>query len=144
VRRSLLVVMCFSAIVLVVFQVVGQYGRAYVIEATVDIKPETLNLNTHGKWITAYIELPDGYNASDINTASILLENMFGVARSSMEGRALMVKFETDRVTEYLWDRLLHMGGYRAHVDLTVQGQLRDSTPFGGKDTITIMDPTRT
>ena len=141
-RKTLLVIMCFSIIVLAVFQVVGQYGRAYFIEATVDIKPDTLNLNARGKWIIAHIALPEGYNVSDIDTATILLENMFGVAQSSMEGRALMVKFEAARVIEYLWDRLLHMGGYRRQVDLTIQGQLRDGTPFAGMDTITIMDPT--
>lgn len=141
-RKSLLVIMCFSAIVLVGFQVAGQYGNAYVIEAAVDIEPDTLNLNTHGKWITAYVTLPEGYDARDIDTASILLENMFGVAQSTIQGRTLMVKFESARVIEYLWDRLLHMGGYRGHVDLTIQGQLRDGTSFTGMDMITIMDPT--
>ena len=133
--------MCFLAILLIGFQVAGQFGRAYNVEATVDIKPETLNLNMRGQWITAHIELPEGYNVSDIDPASILLENMFGAVRSNMEGRKLMVKFEADRVIEYLWTRLLHMGAYRNHIDLTIQGQLRDGTQFAGMDTITIMDP---
>jgi len=140
-RKSLLGIMCFFAIMLVGFQVAGQYGRAYNVEATVDIKPETLNLNMQGQWITAHIELPEGYNVSDIDPESILLENMFGAVRSNMEGRTLMVKFEADGVIDYLWILLLHMGGYRSHVDLTIKGQLRDGTQFAGMDTITIMDP---
>jgi len=133
--------MCFLAILLTGFQVAGQFGRAYNVEATVDIKPETLNLNMRGQWITAHIELPEGYNVSDIDPASILLENMFGAVRSNIEDERLMVKFEADCVIDYLWTRLLHMGSSRSHIDLTIQGQLRDGTQFAGTDTITIMDP---
>lgn len=143
-RKSLLVMICVSAILLVGFQVVGQYGRADFVEATVDIKPDTLNLNMWGQWITAYIGLPDGYNVSDIDPESVLLENMFGVVRSSLEGGTLVVKFKADGVDGvivYLWTRLSHMGGYINHIDLTIQGQLRNGTRFWGMDTITIMDP---
>lgn len=37
-----------------------------VITATITIKPGTLNLKSNGEWITCYIELPEGYNVSDI------------------------------------------------------------------------------
>jgi hypothetical protein len=143
-RKSLLVIICVSSILLVGFQVVGQYGRADAVEATVDIKPDTLNLNMRGQWITAYIGLPDGYNVSDIDPESVLLENKFGVVRSSLEGGTLVVKFEADGVDgviAYLWTRLSHMGSYSSHIDLTIQGHLKDGTQFAGMDTITIMDP---
>jgi len=35
-----------------------------VITATVDIDPDTLNLRSRGKWITAYIQLLEGYTAA--------------------------------------------------------------------------------
>lgn len=43
---------------------------------TVDIafEPETLNQKSNGDWVTVEIELPHGYNASDIDIASIRLE----------------------------------------------------------------------
>jgi hypothetical protein len=34
------------------------------ITATIDIDPDVLNLKGNGKWVTAYIELPEGYDGS--------------------------------------------------------------------------------
>jgi len=56
------------------------YYKRYMIseqpvKATIDIDPDTLNLKSKGRWITAYIELNEGYDVNDINTSSILLEN---------------------------------------------------------------------
>jgi len=45
----------------------------------VDIDPDSLNLKSNGKWITAYIELPEGYNVSDIDRATILLNDTIPV-----------------------------------------------------------------
>ena len=45
------------------------------IEASVDIEPDTLNLKSNGKWITGYIELPEGYSVKDIDVSTILLNN---------------------------------------------------------------------
>jgi hypothetical protein len=43
---------------------------------TVDIKiePETLNQQSNGNWVMAEIELPHGYNASDVDISAIRLE----------------------------------------------------------------------
>ena len=48
--------------------------------ATVDIDPDTLNLKSKGKWITCYVELPKGYDVSDIDRATILLNGTIPVA----------------------------------------------------------------
>ncbi len=45
------------------------------IVATVDFGPDTLNLNSRGKWVTAYIELPDGYDVSKIDAGSVVLND---------------------------------------------------------------------
>jgi subtilase family serine protease len=45
------------------------------ITATIDFNPNTLNRNSNGKWVTVFIELPDGYDVNDIIISSILLEN---------------------------------------------------------------------
>lgn len=44
-----------------------------VLSLTLDVDPDTLNTRSHGRWITAYIELPEGYNVSDIDLSSVLL-----------------------------------------------------------------------
>jgi hypothetical protein len=49
------------------------YEVAPAIPATVDIDPDTLNLKSKGKWITCYIELPDGYSVEDIDIDSVTL-----------------------------------------------------------------------
>ncbi|HKZ93514.1 MAG TPA: hypothetical protein VJ249_02885 [Candidatus Bathyarchaeia archaeon] len=138
-NKLMLAIMCSLIIALVGFQVISPSGKALTIDATIDIDPDTLNLNRKGNWITGYIELPEGYNVSDIDPESILLDDLFRIAWSNREDNALMVKFDAERVIEYLWDRLLHMGGQRAHLDLTIKGQLEDKTQFIGMDTITVM-----
>jgi hypothetical protein len=45
-----------------------------VIAATIDINPGTLNLRSKGKWITCHIELPEGYDVSDIDVSTVMLD----------------------------------------------------------------------
>jgi hypothetical protein len=47
-----------------------------VIEGVVDVDPNTLNLGSQGKWITCYIELPDGYDVNDIDAGTVTLEKI--------------------------------------------------------------------
>ena len=116
-------------------------SQAFALTATVDIKPETLNVNMNGRWITARIELPEGYSVRDIDTSTILLEGLFGAEWSNIEGRVLMVKFGALGITDYLWAKLYHMGLERTSIDLNVTFQLNDGTWFEGSDTITVMNP---
>jgi PKD repeat protein len=43
------------------------------IPAAIDFEPDVLNLDTKGKYVTAYIELPTGYDVSQIDVSSIRL-----------------------------------------------------------------------
>jgi len=143
---SFLIVVFFSALVLFGFQFLSPLSKASSLAATVDIKPDTLNLNMRGRWITAYIGgLPEPYNVSDIDTSKpILLEGLFEAEWSNIEGEVLMVKFKFEGNTgliDYLWNELTHMGGERGPIELRVTGQLVDGAQFSGVDTITIMDP---
>lgn len=47
-----------------------------IIEAVVDVDPNAINLNSQGKWITGYIELPTGYDVNDIDGGTVTLENV--------------------------------------------------------------------
>lgn len=137
--KSLLIALVFSALILIGFQALST-GKAFTLTATVDVNPDSINLNRQGRWITAYISLPEGYNVSDIDRSSILLEGQFSPEWSNIECERLMVKFDASLVTPYLWDRLNHMGN-RVSIELTVTGKLTNGTPFTGSDTVTIMDP---
>ena len=139
--KSLLTLLSLAVVIIFGFQLLTPPSRALSVTATVDIKPETLNVNMNGKWITAFIALPEGYNASDIDTSTILLEGLFGAKLSNIEGKRLMVKFDASSVTDYLWGKLYHMGIDRASIDLLITGKLKDGTQFAGSDTITIINP---
>ena len=46
------------------------------ITATIDFDPDTLNRDSHGKWVTVYIELPEPYDVREIDVSSIRLEGV--------------------------------------------------------------------
>ena len=68
------------------------------IVATVDFDPDTLNLGSGGQWITAYIELPDGYDVAGIDASSVLLNGVVSAVTDPKYG------FVKDK-SEYLMDR---------------------------------------
>ena len=40
----------------------------------IEVEPETLSKKSHGNWVMVEIELPHGYDASDVDLSSIRLE----------------------------------------------------------------------
>jgi len=123
-----------------------------VITATVDIQPQTLNLRSRGKWITTYIELPEGYNVADINVSTIMLNDTVPVepkpiAIGDYDNDTipdLMVKFDRQQVINYIMANVdisrLYEERFMA-ITLTVTGKLNDGTPFQGSDIIKIILP---
>jgi Tol biopolymer transport system component len=118
------------------------------IEASVDIDPNSLSLKSKGKWITAYVELPEGYDVSDINVSTIMLN---GTVRSELSPTAigdydndgvpdLMIKFDRAAVVQYILDQVPIEERFMT-VTLTITGKLNDGTPFQGSDTIKIILP---
>lgn len=130
-------------------------ASASKIEANVDLHPDTLNLKAAGKWVTVYIELPEGYNASDVDISTILLDNEIPVETNSKYGFVknpeiadrddngipeLMVKFDRHTVTDHVSNRLYHMMPIPkrgVEIELTITGALIDGvTTFEGTDTV--------
>jgi hypothetical protein len=111
-----------------------------VIPATVDFNPDTLSLRSKGKWVTAYIELPEGYDVSNIDVGTVMLNDLVSAEPHPTEigdydddGIAdLMVKFDMAAVQE-----ILEVGD---EVEIIVAGELTDGTPFEGSDTIRVID----
>jgi len=123
------------------------------IPATVDIHPVTLNLKSKGKWITCYIELPEGYNVADINVSTVVLNDTVPAELHPTEVGDydndtipdLMVEFDRAEVISYILANVNMTELYEERfmtIPLTLTGYLYDGTPFQGSDTITIMLPT--
>jgi hypothetical protein len=119
------------------------------IETSIDIDPDTLNLKSKGKFITAYIEL-EGADVRDIDASSILLngaispivdekygfvtsEDSYIVDHDNDGIMERMVKFDRVEVEKILSpnDKLV----------LTITGSLFDGTEFEGTDTIRSINP---
>jgi len=115
------------------------------VTATVDINPHALNLWSRGRWITAYIELPEGYNIADIDISTIKLNDTIPAEPEPTEIGDydndtipdLMVKFNRTAVSEYI----LSKGIMTGNVTLTITGQLIDGTQFEGSNVIQVRMP---
>ena len=104
------------------------------LEATVDINPDTLNLKSRGRWITAFITLPEGYSVGDIDPDSVYLGEIES-AWSKIQDEVFMVKFDRAELIECLGtpeDKF-------SEATLEVTGILTDGTPFEGSDTIKVI-----
>ncbi len=110
-----------------------------IIPVTIDINPNTLNLNSTGNWITCYIELPNGYNVEDINISTFLLNDIIpaevhptNISDYDNDGIPdLMVKFDRQAVQD-----ILERG---ENVEITVTGEIADGTLFEGIDYIRVI-----
>lgn len=111
-----------------------------IIACALDLDPNTLNLKSNGKWITAYIELPNGLDPAGIVLSSLKLNGVLGVSGPSSVSdydsdgiSELMVKFDRASVAS-----LVSVGT----ATLTVTGELKDGTGIKGTNGITVIDPT--
>jgi hypothetical protein len=118
---------------------------ASVTPTTLDIDPDTLNLRSSGKWITAYVEFPEGYDVADIDISTLLLNGtVLAEALPTCVGdydddgiSDLMAKFDRSELQNFIVGTL---GAVTEPVwiTLTITGSLEDGTEFEGRDTIRV------
>lgn len=124
-----------------------------LVSATIDITPDTLNLQSRGKWITCFIELPDEYNVEqlkqiDINSivlsagefeiASVPAKSPTVTGDFDLDGAPdLMVKFDRKAVQ----DAVTKSAEGATELTLTVSGHLANGDYyFQGSDVVRIID----
>ena len=106
------------------------------IGVSVEIKPDTLNLDSTGKWITAFVYIETEYDEEDIIVDSILLNSIFPAEWVKVNG-SLIVKFERASLIEYFIEEDYRDGD---DVVLTVSGRFTDGVRFTGEDTIKVIN----
>lgn len=124
-------------------------GFPDVIPATVYIHPETLNLKSKGKYITAYIELDNPYDVHNIDTNSILLKGGDYIINEALIkpiaigdfdsdfNSDLMVKFDRFSVEEFLLLKENNLTEY----EFSIEGNLTTGEIFNGSSKIKIVKP---
>ena len=124
-------------------------GTIEVYNATINIKPQNLKLNSKGSWITCFIELPSIFGADvyEIDISSVRLgadvptENVFAVGDFDHNGvYELMVKFDREAVVSYILSTGVdgYIAGFSRWVTLRVMGKLFSGVHFEGYDTIRV------
>lgn len=122
----------------------GFFTNVVGLLATVDVAPDTLNLKSEGKWITAFLQFPEEFDPEDIDAATILLNETLqpvldpkydfvtnpSVYLVDHDDGILerMVKFDKAEVIA-----LLNIG----EAILTITGEVK-GIPFEGSDTIRV------
>jgi len=114
------------------------------IAATVDIDPDTLNPGSQGNFVTAYIELPEGWDVVEIDVSTVTLEvvGVDGSVPAAPSPTAVgdededgipdrMVKFNREAVVALL-------DGWTGDITFRVKGEVSGSA-FAGTDSITLL-----
>ncbi len=109
--------------------------EAQIIDANVEIKPNTLNLKSEGRWVTGYIDFPSGYDVNDIDLSTVKLNDSIPADRGNVQnGTTQMVKFDRSDVEDLI-------DVPNENEDLIVTGKISDGTDFAGNDTIRAIEP---
>ena len=114
-----------------------------IVNANVNFNPEALNLRSRGRWIIAYIELPQDYDAASINVSTIMLD---GTVPVDVNASVVIGDYDNDTVPDLMvcfnWtevaDYILSKGIVFGNVTLEVSGKLYNGTIFTGTDTILV------
>ena len=111
----------------------GAYEYSPPIQAEVRIVPRTVNLQSKGKLINAFLWLPEGYDIADIDSYSLLLEDEIEPqwVWFDEEEQVAMVMFSRQEVQD-----IFTIG----EVGVTITGRLTDGTIFEAKDVIIVID----
>jgi hypothetical protein len=115
----------------------ASFDKWWPIIATLDIEPTTLSLSSTGNWVSAFVELPAGYDVTEVDLATVTLEGV------PAENTPLKVR---DHDHDGNWDvklkfnrgALIETLSLGDAVEVTIIGQLNDGKVFMGTTTIRV------
>jgi formylglycine-generating enzyme required for sulfatase activity len=121
-----------------------------VIDALVDINPDSLNKYSKGQWITVYITLPAGYDVSQIDVDTIAITSLTGASCQPDYQQAVDLSFSPqigDRDEDGIPDLTVKFNRQELianlcldDVAITVEGKLITEEKFNGTDHIRVID----
>jgi hypothetical protein len=107
-------------------------ARLLKLYVSLNIDPDTLNVNSKGRWITAYLTTENA-KAEDIDPSSILLNDVIPPAWWNIQNETtLMVKFDRSAVQAIL--------PVSNAVDIKITGHWKDGEVFELHDIIRVID----
>lgn len=115
------------------------------VAAEVFIVPNLINLRSNGKWILAFVELPEGYKAKNIELSTVMMNDTISAeGRTMIIGkRWLLVRFDRNKVVSLILSSI-HSKTKFMIVTLTITGKLNDGSIFQGSDeVIAVLPPSR-
>lgn len=113
------------------------------ISATVDISPNTLNLKSQGRWITALIQLPEGYSLGSIDITTLKLNSTISAVWVGIDqnSNTMIVKFRRSEVISLIRSAGILDSNKVGNATFILTGSLANDVSFEGGDTIRVMSP---
>jgi hypothetical protein len=102
------------------------------VVAEVKITPQTINLNSAGRWITAHITLPDEYDPSGVAIDSITLNGAIPIEHGQVDAGKIMVKFDRELLIDYL-------ESFEDDTEFFLRGEVPGQVVFQGSDWIRVI-----
>ena len=102
------------------------------VTTTLDIDPDTLNLKSKGRWITAYLSAENA-SVYDIDVSTILLQDALAPERWDYQNDVLMLKFNRQEFKD-----TMQVG---ESVQVKITGKWEDGTEFEAYDSIRVIEP---
>ncbi len=99
---------------------------------SLDIDPDTLNLKSKGRWITAFISAENA-SVQDIDVSAILLQDALAPGRWDYQDDVLMLKFDRQDFKD-----IVQVG---ESVQVKITGKWEDGTAFEAYDIIRVINP---
>ena len=127
-----------------------------LVEAEINFDPDTLNLGSGGKWVTVYVELPEGYDVTQIDAEQVFLNGEVPAVSDPKYGfvtdeSEYLVDLDEDGIPERMFkfdreevENILEAGD---EVIVTFEGKIgwenevsSGMAAFEGTDTITVIE----
>ncbi|MFC1799882.1 FlgD immunoglobulin-like domain containing protein [Candidatus Eisenbacteria bacterium] len=108
------------------------------VEAGIDVTPDVFNLNSRGRFVTCYIELPFGYDPMDIDETTVRLCDSLEALDDPVEIGDYDEDDIPDLMVKFLRSEVIGILGDGIEAELTVTGQVLDET-FVGSDIVRIL-----